>query len=312
MRKRLVLAVSPAFGALLALLHAEPASAYCRTSMCGEKLAGTRCSPASATDCGTALAWPSPCVSFDLQSNASRQVPLDVATKVFEQAFAAWTDAPCAGGGHPRIEGVDLGPVACAHPERNPKAPNANAILFRDDGWPHAGQGDALALTTVTYDLDTGAIVDADMELNAAQGHFTTTNALVEDDLLSVATHEIGHFLGISHSPHQDATMFASYTQGTISLRDLSQDDIDAICAAYPPGPPISANCDPTPQNGFSSVCAADLSTTLGGCCSVAPGAPDASRGPGPWLGALGLLLSLHRLISRRRARIAFECGGKL
>ena len=50
-------------------------------------------------------------------------------------------------------------------------------------------------------------------------------------DLLTVAIHEIGHSLGISHSAETDAIMYALYGG---SRRDLAQDDIDAIQALYP------------------------------------------------------------------------------
>src|SRR5262249_10703190 len=159
---------------------------------------GTQCTPAQAGDCGTPLAWRTGCVSYSMQQNASQQVSLADATKAFDLAFQTWEHATCAGGGHPQILLVDHGPVERDKHEYNQQSGNANIILFRDDAWPHAGQGDTLALTTVTYDLDSGEIYDADIELNSAQGHFTTADTLVRDDLLSIATHEAGHFLGLA------------------------------------------------------------------------------------------------------------------
>ncbi len=133
---------------------------------------------------------------------------------------------------------------------------NANIITFRDDGWPYVGGGNTLALTTVTYHLKTGEIYDADMEINSFDVALSQGDDDVSFDLLSIATHEAGHFLGLSHSSDHDATMFADYRPGTASLRDLSQDDLDGICAVYPPGEPIKG-CDPTPRHGFSALCAA-------------------------------------------------------
>jgi hypothetical protein len=266
---------------------------------------GTLCSPPQAGDCGKALAWPSPCVGYSLQQSASRQVSLGAATQVLAQAFATWRSVDCPGGGHPRIEATDMGPVACAKHEYNQQSGNANIIMFRDDSWPHAGQGDTLALTTVTYNLDTGVIYDADMELNSAQAVFTTGDTGVKDDLLSIVTHEVGHFLGLSHTTVNGATMFADYLPGSISLRTPAPDDIAAICAVYPPGAPIPATCDPTPRHGFSSQCADASSSTSPGCCSVAPGAP-AAPGDAPLRSlALGALVAgvAARRAARRRTR---------
>src|SRR5690606_31560674 len=43
---------------------------------------------------------------------------------------------------------------------------NVNVITFRDDFWPHTGN--ILALTSVTFERQTGVIVDADIEFNTA------------------------------------------------------------------------------------------------------------------------------------------------
>jgi hypothetical protein len=289
--------------AAVALAIAAPrgAAAYCRTASCPNGVTGARCDPAMSSDCGVPLYWSKPCVSFDMQQDASAHVPLDVATQIFHQAFATWTTAACPGGGTPHVELVDLGPVPCNRHEYNQTQGNANIIMFRDDSWPHAGQGSTLALTTVTFNLDTGEIYDADMELNSSQVEFTTSDTAVQFDLLSVATHESGHFLGLAHSPVADATMYPDYKPGSTSLRSLTDDDRAAICVAYPPGAAIPSDCDPTPRHGFSSTCAGatpPATTTTSSCCTVAPGA--ASRDDR----AIALLaIALLAMRARRRGR---------
>jgi hypothetical protein len=285
------------------------ANAYCRTATCGNA-AGTECLPASPDDCGKPLYWSSPCVGYSLQQDASKQVGLSSATDVVHQAFSAWETASCAPSGHPRIEGVDMGPVACGRHEYNQRAGNANVIAFRDDAWPHQGEGDALALTTITYNLDTGEIYDADMEINSAQALFTTGDIGIKDDLLSVITHEVGHFLGLAHSADPEATMTPTYSPGSTTLRSLSADDIAGICAVYPPGAPIPSTCDPTPRHGFSSLCASDQPASTpapetSACCTIAPGAhPESATGTKALpLFALGLLSLVAKRRARRRAR---------
>jgi hypothetical protein len=241
--------------ALVGALHSAEALAYCRTASCEGGVTGARCVPALSTDCGVPLFWKNPCVGFSMQEDASSQVPLALATEIFEQAFQAWTNADCGGGTHPRISTVNLGPAECNVHEYNKKAGNANVILFQDLTWPHVGGGTTLALTTVTYNVDTGEIYDADMELNSVNVSFTTDDKLVKYDLASIAAHETGHFLGLSHSMTGSATMFSDYSPGSSQLRTLEKDDVDGICAAYPPGAPIPSTCDSSPRRGFESEC---------------------------------------------------------
>ncbi|HVY46636.1 MAG TPA: matrixin family metalloprotease, partial [Minicystis sp.] len=222
----------------LAVLAAPaPAAAFCRTSTCGAQGTSQVCTPAGPGDCGKPLFWPSPpCIGYWLQKDASREVSLDAARQVFDEAFATWAGADCGGGAHPSLVVKDAGTVACHTQEYNESAGNANVIMFDDDTWPYEGSSNTLALTTVTYDVDTGEIYDADMELNSAQVQFTTGDTGIEFDLPSIAQHETGHFLGLAHSQLSDATMFATYKQGDTSLRTLAADDVAAICAVYPPG----------------------------------------------------------------------------
>jgi MYXO-CTERM domain-containing protein len=231
-----------------------------------------------------------------MQKDASSQVSLDTATAVFDGAFSRWASAGC-GHGKPGLAVHDLGPVACDRHEYNTDGPNANIIIFRDDSWPYpAGVDGTIALTTVTYDLNTGEIYDADIELNSAERRFTTTDTGIQYDLASIAQHETGHFLGLSHSQVGSATMYYSYVEGDKSLRSLDPDDVNAICAAYPPpGPANLASCDPTPRHGFSSECAAD---SQGGGCSTTPAHAGLA---GTVVAPLGLVAAAFARRRRRR-----------
>jgi hypothetical protein len=287
-------------GALVLCIAPAAAHAYCRTSTC-DAGTGSRCNPVQPTDCGTPLAWKGGCLGYSLQQDGSSlsDVTLQQAEAIFAQAFAAWTGADCAGGGSPALRVDYQGPVACGMHEFNQEEGygNANIIVFKDTGWPHGNDGRVLALTTVTYDLANGQIYDADMELNSehvvADGAvFTIGDGNVQFDLLSIATHEVGHFLGMSHSASHDATMFADYIPGSTDLRSPSDDDIAGICEAYPPGE-VSSSCDATPHGGLANECDSPPGSS---CCTVAPGAP---QGGGEAL--LALALGFMALGARRR-----------
>ncbi|KAG8523178.1 Matrilysin, partial [Galemys pyrenaicus] len=52
-------------------------------------------------------------------------------------------------------------------------------------------------------------------------------------NLLYVATHELGHSLGLSHSSDPDAVMYPTYEYGNLEDFKLSQDDIKSIQELY-------------------------------------------------------------------------------
>lgn len=78
-----------------------------------------------------------------------------------------------------------------------------------------------------------GQIMDADILFNPSTSFSTSGNA--GQDLQTIATHEIGHFLGLDHSAVVRAVMFpfAPPVEQT-----LSYDDLAGISALYPKGSP--------------------------------------------------------------------------
>jgi MYXO-CTERM domain-containing protein len=265
--------------------------AYCRTSVCGE-VASSVCTPSGSNDCGVPLFWSPPCIGFSVQENASAFVDVDTAVTIMEQAFQTWEAADC-GGSTPAINVTHVGTVSCDQTEYNTDNGNANVVVFRDTGWPYAAKEKTLALTTVTFNLDTGEIFDADLEINASDVQLTTGNNGVEYDLLSIVTHEAGHMLGIAHSPIDEATMTVDYVPGDLSLRDLHPDDVAAICDAYPGG--ALGQCDPTPRHGFAQECQTGTSTDSDGDCSCAT--PGHEGDPLDWsiLALCGIVLTRRR-----------------
>lgn len=247
---------------------ARTASGFCRSTTCrdvplcdNDPNADPNCIP---------LLWKRPCTGVSLQVASSSQVPWDVANAIVTKAFASWEEPVCdpVTMGKPNIHVENLGPVDCELVQYNQKAANANIVVFRDQNWPHPSGPHNVALTTVTYGTTTGEIYDADMEINSSSFGLTTGDTDVQTDLLSVVTHEAGHFIGLSHSLDSEATMWPNYTTMDIKLRTLAVDDINAVCAVYPPvDPPVDkATCNPIPRHGFSPEC---LSKQNEGDCAL-------------------------------------------
>jgi hypothetical protein len=282
------------------LVSAAPAAAYCLTRGCNEDTQD--CAFDEETGClisGKELYWSSLCLSFDVQQDASalRNIDYDTARGAVHDAFKTWLDADCGDGRGPNVKIEDWGPVACRTAEYNQRAGNANVVMFRDDTWPYDNAIDILALTTLIFNAETGEIYDADIEINSI-GQPMSVGAVgrLDIDFNSVITHEVGHFLGLSHSEEPGATMRPSYVPGNTEMASLEPDDVAGICASLAQDRNIeSQSCEP--RHGFSADCAFEDTS-----CRFAP-----ARGAGlsTWLGALGaslLLRSRLRRAARRRA----------
>ena len=278
--------------ALGCLLASDRARAYCRTSTCDD-------CPRDDDGCtigGKAIAWPGRCAALGAHVAASQSADLETVEMLTEQAIATGNAVRCGPKGRPpsiELMATD-GPIVCGRSEYVADSANANVLIFRDQAWPYRGDGQELATTSVRARAD-GEIVDADIEING------TRPLLVDDaessggtvvgahDLLSILTHELGHFLGLDHSSDPESIMQIMLPPRVVRT-SLGDDDIAAICAASPPERE-AAECDPAPRGAFSAQCALDPST--GGACSVARVRSAAPRGAarGPW--ALLLVVAL-------------------
>ena len=293
-------------------LPGASASAFCRTTTI-PVVADFQPSTTKCWDQGHPLFWRNACIGYSVQRGASRQVSLEDATNEVSTAFSRWAGATCASDGLSQsrvsIDLRDLGPVDCGEVNYNQAGANQNVIVFRDDVWPHDDSNNTLAITTVTFNPDTGEIFDADMEVNTHDQRVTLVDPIPADgyDFASIVTHETGHFLGMAHSGDNRATMFASYIPGATAMRNLTSDDVAGICAMYRPDGTRSVlaqqitagpQCDPSPRRGFTGSCAeAPKAKTCLGSSSVAAATPVT---PG-WIAlglALGVALGLRR--SRR------------
>jgi len=309
------------------LATAAPARAFCRTTTITKEVIGpdgkkAKCTPTKDDCCGLGkpLYWPSACIGYNLgRESVIFAGSEDEIARIVSRAFTAWTGVSCPTNGDGATSRVSidvryLGPVSCENKEYNPKGTNQNVIVFRDN-WKYVDADNTLGLTTVSFDGETGEIWGADMELNAnrpdpdggKRRFFKDETGVIkkgEDDLLSVITHEAGHFLGLAHSADEQATMFAHYDAGSTGLRNLKVDDVRAICSVYSPDGNRIADgkklvprtaCDPTPRGGYSTECGKPEG------CSSTPAPPSGNNLP--WLVVIGGAMIGARGLRRRSVR---------
>jgi hypothetical protein len=270
---------------------ALPASAYIRTT---------------DGDTGVCLFWPRRDLHWTLTDAGTADLSTEQVESSLEASFQAWTDASCsdlayAYDGRTSRSDVGFSPSATDNlnlvifrdrscqavvPSGDPCASDADPFACANayGCWAHSTA--VIALTTTSYNRHIGNIVDADMEFNAAASpggtrfRFTATGVTtpvctnpsqqdcVDTDLRNTATHEAGHFFGLSHSADPDATMYASAPIGETSKRTLSDDDIAGVCDIYPAGAPPTT-CTPSGR----IVVAPSSGSTSSGCASAAGGA---------------------------------------
>ncbi len=154
---------------------------------------------------------------------------------------------------------------ACWHPDNDDCG-------TKFDCWQH--QEAAIAITTTSYNPDTGRILDSDIEFNKPSFVFTTVDAppcippainqgCVATDIQNTATHELGHLLGLSHIGQAASTMAPTAQLGELKKRALDSGTARFVCEAYPAGLP-SKTC-------LLKTVSPELGKPVG--CSATPGA---------------------------------------
>lgn len=297
----LSLALAPALAAALTVSSmAKRTEAFCWSSTC--KPDGVICEPPSPADCGLPLYWPRECVGYSMQKDGTSELSFEDASWAVAVGFEAWLQ-PFCNGEPPGIGLIRMQDVACDQVEYNDTAGNVNVVVFRDEAWTHPESPDKIAITQVTFNPDTGELYNVDIEVNSNQYPFTVTETTEHYDLVSIMTHEAGHFFGMGHSPESDATMFENYDPGSTEMSTLTADDQRGMCALYPPWPVDRATCNPIPRHGFASECRGDQPEHG---CSTARVRPSGS-GFAVWLAAaaLGLWRRRRQEAGAKRRRVA-------
>lgn len=257
---------------------------------------------------GNPVHWSSPCLYYAVQRDGSPKAGIDAEAfrQAIDAAFDVWASARCPGGGSPRFRAQFQGLVGCHRKEAvcgGPSA-NVNVMMFQDTAWP--SDTDVIGLTTPTGGSSSGLLVDADLQLDSQNFDFSEAGKGPRPLRLSYTlSHEVGHFLGLDHTMADGALMSVHYEMIEPGASLLSDDDVAAICAAYPPGDALDCPAPEPPAYDECQLAAGEVPKTCqlasmnhdqSGGCQVAAGA---ERRPGG--AALAFAIFGFGLLRRRR-----------
>lgn len=265
-------------------LAPSPALAYRQTKLCVYPEERSPEAPTRIPDCDPGetpwlVAWPERTIPFAVHRggyaplNAGEQVIQDDLLAALRASLEQWTAPPCSDFVF-RYDGL-------TDTSRHAPEDGTNVITFVDSDWTTTSTAIAITFTTTNQ---RGELIDADIELNAANNTFVLEpmSGQGASDVRNTVTHEAGHVLGLDHSAVPEATMQFNAPDNEIRKRDLHPDDIAGLCAIYPLGAP--PRLYPRPEDEER------------GCCAQLPSSPSL---PTPLALALGVAWMWRRRSSR-------------
>lgn len=178
------------------------------------------------------------------------QMPFETVRTIFQNSFSVWSQPCCSD-----FRSTYAGTTELTATNRQGRL----SLSFEERSWPsQMGSVDQTIAVTLLSFYNNCTIATAPILFNGV-GFTFTANGRSGTDLQAVATHEIGHLLGLDHSNSSSATMYYAYTGGT-SARVLDPDDIAGVCALYPK----ACSCTQDSQCQPGQAC-------IGGQCKQAP-----------------------------------------
>lgn len=180
-----------------------------------------------ATDDDVVVAWPAASIPVPYVINEQGMPDVSDGSDfdAITNSFQAWQDVGTSSLSFDYEGPTDL--------EQANSSDGVNLISFVDDATFAMLPPGVIAVCIPRFDNTSGDILDADI-IFSPDLDFDTTGDPDAFDVQSVATHEIGHLLGLDHIANLASTMYPYGTLGETAPRSLEQDDRAGVSAIYP------------------------------------------------------------------------------
>lgn len=152
------------------LLGAADAPAYCLKTTCDPLVQTCQIDARGCVTDGAPLYWPDGVVSVwsDSAGTSLRGITGDEAEAALRDAYFAWMSVVCADGQSPGLDASVRGQIDQPLVDG---FDNQSVVVYQDQEWIF--DPSQVAVTTSTYDVDTGEVLDADIEINTLMYPFT-------------------------------------------------------------------------------------------------------------------------------------------
>ena len=166
---------------------------------------------------GKTLNWSSNQITWNFQADGLSSIPTETLQASLEHSFQSWQD-------------VDQSAISFVRgPDTTSRSISGSThmVMFdesNESGWFPTGTT-MLAVTPISYRLSDGRILDADIVFNARDYQWSTDATPGTLDVQNVMTHEVGHLIGLDHTPIHGGTMWPYAQAGMWTQRSLSFDD---------------------------------------------------------------------------------------
>lgn len=210
---------------------------------------------------GAEARWATLPVTFNVaKALRPTNITIDGFRAAIQASYKTWTQVSCT-----KLTTKDDGLVESFDPNAYDNAKTTHSFWKEWDAYFN----EAAAKTPLKIAAD-GKLIEADVVYNANYA-WSFNGDRTALDIQAAATHEIGHSIGINHTPVTEATMFTDLWDGELTVRSLASDDIAGLCHLYPSGGALVLGCS---GNG-KGQCVTNETCMSGSCVLAAPGYGD-------------------------------------